>query len=103
MPILEQNWFERLLQACAAPGLFAPITIQSRRCIDGGFRSGTNADLAKGHGRVLIVSLLSTRGLRVPLTRECYRPPSLMRKWQSCEAVVPSRTTPVPGRWEQIL
>jgi NTE family protein len=45
--------------SCAVPGLFAPITIKGRRYIDGGFRSGTNADLAKGHGRVLIVSLLS--------------------------------------------
>ena len=45
--------------SCAVPGLFAPITIHGRRYIDGGFRSGTNADLAKGYGRVLIVSLLS--------------------------------------------
>jgi len=45
--------------SCAVPGLFAPITIKGRRYIDGGFRSGTNADLAKGHRRVLIVSLLS--------------------------------------------
>ena len=44
--------------SCAVPGLFAPITIKGRRYIDGGFRSGTNADLATGHGRVLIVSLL---------------------------------------------
>lgn len=44
--------------SCAVPGLFAPITINGRRYLDGGFRSGTNADLASGHDRVLIISLL---------------------------------------------
>jgi NTE family protein len=44
--------------SCAVPGLFAPITINGRRYIDGGFRSATNADLATGHDRVLIVSVL---------------------------------------------
>jgi NTE family protein len=44
--------------SCAVPGLFAPITINGRRYIDGGMRSGTNADLARGHDRVLIISLL---------------------------------------------
>jgi NTE family protein len=45
--------------SCAVPGLFAPITIKDRRYFDGGFRSATNADLATGHDRVLIVSVLS--------------------------------------------
>ena len=45
--------------SCAVPGLFAPITIKGRRYIDGGFRSPINADLATGHDRVLIVSVLS--------------------------------------------
>jgi NTE family protein len=48
--------------SCAVPGLFAPITINGRRYIDGGFRSGTNADLASGHDRVLIISLLGAIG-----------------------------------------
>ncbi len=48
--------------SCAVPGLFAPITINGRRYIDGGFRSATNADLATGHDRVLIVSVLSAGG-----------------------------------------
>ena len=47
-----------VVSSCAVPGLFAPITINGRRYIDGGMRSGTNADLARGHDRVLIVSLL---------------------------------------------
>ena len=45
--------------SCAVPGIFAPITINGRRYIDGGMRSGTNADLAKGHDLVLIISLMS--------------------------------------------
>ena len=50
--------------SCAVPGLFAPITINGRRYIDGGMRSGTNADLASGHDRVLIISLLGAVGAR---------------------------------------
>lgn len=46
--------------SCSVPGVFPPITIKGRRYIDGGMRSGTNADLAKGHKRVLIVSTLLT-------------------------------------------
>jgi NTE family protein len=48
--------------SCAVPGLFAPVTINGRRYIDGGMRSGTNADLASGHDRVLIISLLGAVG-----------------------------------------
>jgi NTE family protein len=48
--------------SCAVPGLFAPITINGRRYIDGGMRSGTSADLATGHDRVLIISLLGALG-----------------------------------------
>ena len=45
--------------SCAVPGLFPPITINGRRYIDGGMRSGTNADLVKGHANVLIITLMS--------------------------------------------
>jgi NTE family protein len=45
--------------SCAVPGLFAPITIGGRRYMDGGMRSGTNADLAVGHDRVLVISLMT--------------------------------------------
>ncbi len=44
--------------SCAVPGLFSPVTIAGRRYMDGGMRSGTNADLAAGCDRVLVVSLL---------------------------------------------
>ena len=45
--------------SCAVPGMFPPITINGRRYVDGGMRSGTNADVASGHDRVLIVSLMA--------------------------------------------
>jgi NTE family protein len=42
--------------SCAVPGVWPPVTIGDRRYIDGGVRSGTNADLASGHDRVLMLS-----------------------------------------------
>lgn len=43
--------------SCSVPGVYPPITIDGRRYIDGGMRSGTNADMAKGHGRVVVVAV----------------------------------------------
>jgi NTE family protein len=43
--------------SCAVPGVFPPITIKSRRYMDGGMRSMTNADLARGYQRVLILAM----------------------------------------------
>jgi NTE family protein len=43
--------------SCAVPGIYPPVTINDRRYMDGGMRSGTNADLAKGHDRVLVVAV----------------------------------------------
>jgi NTE family protein len=42
--------------SCAVPGVWPPVTIGGRRYIDGGVRSGTNADLAAGADRVLIIT-----------------------------------------------
>lgn len=50
--------------SCAVPGIFPPITLNGRRYIDGGMRSATNADVAKGHDRVLAVAV--TVGLAPP-------------------------------------
>jgi NTE family protein len=41
--------------SCAVPGVWPPVTINGRRFVDGGVRSGTNADLAAGADRVLII------------------------------------------------
>lgn len=45
--------------SCAVPGIFPPITVNGRRYIDGGMRSGASVDLAAGHDRVLVLTLMS--------------------------------------------
>jgi NTE family protein len=47
--------------SCAVPGLFPAVTINGRRYTDGGVRSGTSADLAKGYDSVLIVAPIGAR------------------------------------------
>jgi NTE family protein len=44
--------------SCAVPGVWPPVTIGDRRYIDGGVRSPTNAFLAEGHERVVVLSPL---------------------------------------------
>jgi NTE family protein len=42
---------ERAVAAsCCVPGIFAPVSIEGRRYVDGGVRSGTSADLALASG-----------------------------------------------------
>lgn len=47
--------------SCSVPGVYPPVTLKGRRYIDGGMRSGTNADLAKGHERVLVIQVRVAR------------------------------------------
>jgi NTE family protein len=42
--------------SCAVPGVWPPVTISGHRYIDGGVRSATNADLAAGCDRVLVIT-----------------------------------------------
>jgi NTE family protein len=42
--------------SCAVPMVWPPVTIEGHRYMDGGVRSGTNADLAVGYGRVVVVT-----------------------------------------------
>ena len=42
--------------SCALPGVFAPVTINGRRYMDGGVRSVTNADLARGCKMALVLA-----------------------------------------------
>src|SRR5579885_3410120 len=44
--------------SCAVPGIWPPVTIAGRRYMDGGMRSATNADLATGYSRILILNPL---------------------------------------------
>jgi NTE family protein len=44
--------------SCAVPGMWPPVTIAGHRYMDGGVRSATNADLARGYDRILILNPL---------------------------------------------
>jgi NTE family protein len=52
--------------SCSVPGVYPPVTINGRRYIDGGMRSGTNADIAKGHDLVVLVALRVASGADDP-------------------------------------
>jgi NTE family protein len=43
--------------SCSVPGIYPPITINGKRYMDGGMRSGTNADMAKDYDRVIVVAV----------------------------------------------
>jgi NTE family protein len=52
--------------SCAVPGVFPPVTINGRRYMDGGLRSTTNADLARGYVTVLVVAVTASRAAAGP-------------------------------------
>ncbi len=58
--------------SCALPGVFAPVTINGHRYMDGGVRSVTNADLASGCKKAVV--LAPTMGLDDPLAKSFTRP-----------------------------
>lgn len=49
---------DALAASCAVAGVFAPVRIGDRSYIDGGTRSSTNADLARGYDRVVVLAPL---------------------------------------------
>lgn len=48
--------------SCAVPGVWPPVTVDGHRYMDGGARSGTNADLAAGYDKVVVIAPLA-RGM----------------------------------------
>ena len=42
--------------SCAVPGVYPPVPIEGRRYVDGGARSGSNADLAASCSRVAAIT-----------------------------------------------
>jgi NTE family protein len=48
--------------SCAVPGIWPPVTISGRRYVDGGARSSTNADMASGCERVVVLIPMSLEG-----------------------------------------
>jgi NTE family protein len=47
---------EAVAASCAVPGVWPPVSTGGRRFIDGGVRSPTNADLAAGFSRVVVIA-----------------------------------------------
>lgn len=58
--VFDRNFGVELFQAvaasCAVPLVWPPVTIGDKRYMDGGMRSGTNADLARGYSKVLVLA-----------------------------------------------
>ncbi|WP_030158343.1 patatin-like phospholipase family protein [Streptomyces sp. NRRL S-244] len=57
---------EAVSASCAVPGVWPPATVGGRRFIDGGIRSATNADLASGCARVVIIAPMALGSRLVP-------------------------------------
>lgn len=53
-----------IASSCSVPGVYPPITIKGRRYIDGGMRSATNADIARGFDSVIVVAVTAGGGDR---------------------------------------
>ncbi|MFC5230151.1 patatin-like phospholipase family protein [Pseudonocardia zijingensis] len=47
---------EAVAASCAVPGVWAPVSTGGRLLVDGGLRSHTNADLAAGYDRVVVLA-----------------------------------------------
>ena len=61
--------------SCSVPGVFPAITVGGGHTPDGGMRSATNADLAKGHAKTLVIAVRLGAGefaerMMKPLERE---------------------------------
>jgi NTE family protein len=50
--------------SCAVPCIFPPVTVGGSRYVDGGVRSGTNADLATGAARIVVLAPLAPVRMR---------------------------------------
>ena len=57
------NLVDAVAASCAVPGVWPPVTIDGDRYIDGGIWSLTNADLAVGCHRVVVLAPLTDRTL----------------------------------------
>jgi NTE family protein len=55
--------------SCSVPGIFPPITIEGRRYVDGGIRSATCIDVAKGARRVVAIAVVGRMGREMQMTR----------------------------------
>lgn len=52
----DVSMVDAVAASCAVPGVWPPVTIEGRRYLDGGVRSGTNADLVGHCDRILVLA-----------------------------------------------
>jgi NTE family protein len=69
--------------SCAVPLVWPPVTVAGRAYVDGGVRSGSNADVARGAGRVVVLAPLPRS-----LSRSQSVPAQLTRTGATATAVV---------------
>jgi NTE family protein len=93
--------------SCAVPCIFPPVTINGRRYMDGGVRSGTNADLAAGAARVVVLAPLAPVRMRGAPAAEI----ATLRKRSAVALIAPDEATLVAlglnvldaTRWEPAI
>ncbi|MFB9238197.1 patatin-like phospholipase family protein [Plantactinospora siamensis] len=93
--------------SCAVPCIFPPVTINGRRYVDGGVRSGTNADLAAGADRVVVLAPLALVRMRGAPAEEL----AALRERSAVALVAPDQATVAaigpnvldPYRWEPVI
>ncbi len=90
--------------SCAVPGIWPPVSIGGRRYIDGGIGSVTNADLAVGSDRVLVIVPLPNaaspdRGAdpfnRLPAETELLAPAQVLAVYADAPSVAAFGTNPL--------
>ena len=65
---------EAVSASCAVPGVWPPVRINGRQWMDGGMRSATNADLAAGCERIVVLApIWQGFGLLKGAVRQCRR------------------------------
>ena len=52
---------DAIASSICVPGIFPPVEVNGRHLVDGGLRSGTNADLAVGYDRVIVLAPIGSR------------------------------------------
>jgi NTE family protein len=78
-----------IASSCSVPGIYPPITINSRRYVDGGMRSGTNFDLGRGSDKVLAVAVVGNLGLDLMKARAESEAAKLRASGALVELIIP--------------
>lgn len=74
--------------SCAVPGVWPPVSIEGQRYMDGGMRSTTNADLAEGYARILLLCPLGLANMG-PLGNPAEEVAELERAGSAVHVVTP--------------